>query len=241
VHSGVHVLYEKRLAESKFEGFEPDQPKPSECADLILTALEDNPATIIIDAFDEIEDPKRLVDFLETLIKQSRNVVNVFITSRDDPTILSTLSAHQNIRITAHNNSVNCRSFATHAVENAIADYKLLKGNVSHASKNKIIDSLVSGANEMILWVKLQLLRLCSYQHEKDLLAALNSHAASTPEALYGEAYERIEKVGVTARETSPNAPSPGYCMRKSLCPHTSCFQLSQLHLHSIVLPSMTF
>ncbi|PVH75425.1 hypothetical protein DL98DRAFT_427615, partial [Cadophora sp. DSE1049] len=201
IHSAVLALYSRLSDDAKADGFEMTKAKISDCVELILAALEDNPATLVIDALDEIDNPKRLVDALDSIINKSRNVVKVFITSRENPAIFAMLPSPQIIRITDNQNKADVRSFAIHAVTSAISDYKLLMGNVTQALKERLVDALVSGAGEMFLWVKLQLLRLCSLGHEKDLIAALTSLATSTLDELYRAAYERIQQAGKVTQE----------------------------------------
>lgn len=68
---------------------------------LILKALEDNRATIIIDALDELQADKRheLLDCLDQIVRQSPNVVKVLLTSRNDGDIVCRLKTTPNIYI----------------------------------------------------------------------------------------------------------------------------------------------
>ena len=201
IHSAVLALHSKFLDDTTTDGFEIRKPNISDCVELIFAALDDNPATLIIDGLDEIDEPKRLVDALHAITGRSKNVVNVFITSRDSPAIFAMLPSIQTIRITDDKNKADIRLFATNAVTGAISDHKLLNGNVPQTLKEQLVEALVSGAGEMFLWVKLQLLHFCSIEHEKDLIAASTGLAASKLNELYQAAYERIQQAGKVAQE----------------------------------------
>lgn len=161
IHSAVLSLYDKKVEEAKKEGFEIASLKIFECVELILAALESNPATLIIDALDELDDPKRLVDALDAMLQKSRNVVNILVTARDKPALSAMLSSAQKVRITSVDNQADVERYATEAVNSAVSDRKLLTGNVTQDLTMELIDALTSTAGEMFLWIKLQLVRLC--------------------------------------------------------------------------------
>jgi ankyrin repeat protein len=201
IHDSVVTLYQQSIQQAKSDGFEPAKVNISECVELILAALADNPATLVIDALDEVEEPKELVDALEAIIGKSGNVVKVFMTTRDDPGIFAMLPAANNIRVTNEYNRTDIRSFTVHAVDSAISEFKLLLGNVTKTLKERLVDGLVSGAGEMFLWVKLQILYLCSFKHEKDVLSALATFSQPTLEDLYRTGYQRIQQAGSASHE----------------------------------------
>ena len=64
-----------------------------ECTRLIIELTKDHPATIILDALDECEEITRheLLEALDSIISNSANVVKIFISSRDDIDIVSTV------------------------------------------------------------------------------------------------------------------------------------------------------
>jgi ankyrin repeat protein len=201
IHDAVITLHQHSLQQAKSDGFELAKVDISGCIELILAALADNPATLVIDALDEVREPKQLVDALEAIISRSGNVVKVFMTTRDDPGIFAMLSAANKIRVTHEYNRIDIRSFTIHAVNSAISEFKLLVGNVTETLKQKLIDGLVSGAGEMFLWVKLQILHLCSYNHEQDVLSALATMSKTTLEDLYRTGYQRIQQGGNISHE----------------------------------------
>ena len=75
-------LLKKKEAKAR----KPEKLDLSECVEVILELLETNPAFIIIDGLDECNPARRqdLLDALGDIIKDSCNVVQVFVSSRDD-------------------------------------------------------------------------------------------------------------------------------------------------------------
>jgi len=65
---------------------------------LILVTLENDPAYIVIDALDEVQDFDRsvLLHALSAIAEKSNNVVKIFTTSRTDSATLAMLS---NVRL----------------------------------------------------------------------------------------------------------------------------------------------
>jgi ankyrin repeat protein/predicted nucleic acid-binding protein len=201
IHQAAIALYQQSIEQAKTDGFEIAKLKISQCVELILAVLVDNPATIVIDALDEVEEPKQLVDALDAIIGRSGNVIKVFMTTRDDPTIFAMVPAAKIIRVTDEYNRSDIRSFTIHTVDRAISEFKLLTGNVTTSLKEKLVESLVSGAEEMFLWVKLQILHLCSFKHEIDVLSAIATMSKPTLEDLYQKSYQRIQQAGNTSHE----------------------------------------
>jgi hypothetical protein len=52
-------------------------------------------------------------------------------------------------------------------MSSAISEFKLLVSKVTKRLKERLVDGLVSGAGEMLLWMKRLILHLCSFKHEK--------------------------------------------------------------------------
>ncbi len=64
-----------------------------DCTRLIIELTKDHPATIILDALDECEESTRheLLEAFDEIISHSAEVVKVFVSSRDDIDIVSSL------------------------------------------------------------------------------------------------------------------------------------------------------
>ena len=64
-----------------------------DCTRLIIEITKDTPVTIVIDALDECEENIRyeLLEALDNIISQSVKIVKVFVSSREDIDLVSTL------------------------------------------------------------------------------------------------------------------------------------------------------
>jgi enolase len=80
------VVKRYKAKKKEARGRKPEKLELSECVEVILELLETNPAVIIIDGLDECDHTRRqgLLDVLRTIIKDANNVVQVFVSSRDD-------------------------------------------------------------------------------------------------------------------------------------------------------------
>lgn len=118
---------------------------------LALQLTEENPAIIIIDALDECDPTKRheLFKALETLLKESLNLVKIFVSSRDDGDIVYHLRGTSNLYIHAKDNFQDIKRFVNREVEQSIDDGRLLHGKVSDGLKQAIVQTLVDGAQGM--------------------------------------------------------------------------------------------
>lgn len=201
IHSAAMSLYERLTDEAKTQGFLAKNPNTAECIDLILAVVDDNPVTIIIDAIDELDHPKEVMDALQIIMQKAGNVVKIFVTARESPAIMTMIPSQHKIRITAETSSADVRCVATDAVNKAVNNCELLSGKVRQSLKDKVIDVLAFSAGEMFLLIKFQLLRLSDFEHEDDVLAAMANIADSTLDALYKEAYDMILKAGDIARD----------------------------------------
>lgn len=122
------------------------------CTELILQLLELYPqTTIVIDALDECDEEKReyLLFALKKLIKESRGVVKIFVSSRDDRDIVQQLEDVPNLYITADDSRGDIEIFVQDEVSKCIKDRKLLKGKVDNELKYHICRVLADGAHGM--------------------------------------------------------------------------------------------
>lgn len=130
---------------------EPSKLTMTECEELILELLSSNPATIIIDALDECDPVRRheLLEVLDNIIQESSNVVNVFVSSRDDNDIVCRLENSPNVIINATDNGKDIQRFIIFQVNQSIKNRRLLSGRVSDELKEQIISVLTKGAQGM--------------------------------------------------------------------------------------------
>ena len=131
----------------------PDgQKPPSELTvGLIFKVLEDNPATIVIDALDECDPNTRhgLFETLDHIVRTSPNVVKIFLTSRNDGDIVCRLATTPNIYIGAQQNRADITRFIQAEVQRAISSRHLLNGNVSAELQQRVVGMLSQGAQGM--------------------------------------------------------------------------------------------
>ena len=145
----VVKAYKERKNEA--EGRTPQRLDLEETIDIILALLETNGAFIVIDGLDECDSRRRqdLLLAMQRLVQESKRLVKVFISSRDDNDIISSLKTCPNVSISATDNSKDIRRFIDTHVEKAIQEKRLLCGNVSDQLKLQIIKTLSEKASGM--------------------------------------------------------------------------------------------
>ncbi|KAM0550838.1 hypothetical protein ACHAPJ_008701 [Fusarium lateritium] len=174
---------------------------------LILKTLASNPATIIIDALDELQADKRheIFDSLDQIVKQSPNVVKVFLTSRNDGDIVCRLNNTPNIYISAQENQADIERFIEAELDKTIAQKRLLRGVVSVEVRRQVTVTLNHGAQGMFRWVSLQIQNLCDPQRmklEEDVLHELRQLPQSLFD-LYKIAFDQICQLGPSSYEVA--------------------------------------
>jgi ankyrin repeat protein len=197
IHSAALAAYDSKLAAAKQHGFDLLSPSVSECESLILAALEDNPATIVIDALDEMKDPHALLGSLELIRANSTNVVKIFMTGRDSASVLQTVKSLQRIRITTKENRMDVEQYILEGVDQLTTHHKL-----TPEMHKDVVQSLVSGAGETFQWAKLQLSQLQATEQPmvaQDLPIELARLASST----LGELYDKIFGLLIGSRGTT--------------------------------------
>ena len=151
IHEQVLQEFERRQAVARTDGFEIEKLQAAECARLILDTTAVNPATIVIDAVDEIESSFRhvLLSTLIQMVRDSLSVIKVFVTSRDDSNIHVLLSDAVSLRITSKNTRRDMDDFVHQVVSSAIQSRRLLSGVVSDYLKQELVGALKDAAGEM--------------------------------------------------------------------------------------------
>jgi NACHT domain len=151
IHDAVFSAYEQRKAEAKLSGFDPRKLTLEECVDSILELTESNPAMIIIDAIDEVEKESQpiLLNAFKKIIKESVNVIKVFVTTRTDSHILALLENELTIHVDSKNVKDGIERFTRHLLTVAIDEKRLLQGKVSDALRTEMENALVHSAGEM--------------------------------------------------------------------------------------------
>ena len=122
-----------------------------ECVNLINKLTEQyTSTTIIIDALDECDVTTRH-DLLAALssITQHGSPTKIFVSSRDDKDITLKLQELPNLYIKASNNAKDIDRYVRFKVEQAVADRRLLDGNVSSETVHQISRTLTDKAQGM--------------------------------------------------------------------------------------------
>jgi hypothetical protein len=151
IREPVATEYKALKDEADQDGSDPTQWTASECVQLMIKLLQDNPAIIIVDALDEC-DPDRRHEVLlafDRIIQDSGDIVKIFASSRDDDDIVCRLETSPNVFIRASDNGEDIDRFVHFQVNNAIAQKRLLKGDVSLELKERIIRELTKKAGGM--------------------------------------------------------------------------------------------
>jgi hypothetical protein len=152
VREPVAKRYKRLKEEADDDGHEePPKLAVTESVELILALLETNPATIIIDALDECDPERRheLLSAFDTITQNSANVVQIFISSRDDHDILCRLENSPDIFIRASDNGEDIDHFVRSQVDQSIANKRLLSGKISTELRERIISVLTEKAQGM--------------------------------------------------------------------------------------------
>ena len=152
VREPVATRYKELKKEATESGCEePSKLTVAECEELILELLISNPATIIIDALDECNPARRheLLHALDNIIQASSNVVNIFVSSRNDNDIACRLETSPNVIIKSSDNREDIQRYIISQVDRLITNKRLLSGKVSEELKKQIISVLTQGAQGM--------------------------------------------------------------------------------------------
>jgi hypothetical protein len=136
---------EKRAFSSRHLSFQ-------ECQKLIVSLLDIYPqTTIAIDALDEIdrESRKPFLESLSTIAQASKNLVKIFVSSRDDDDIILELESVPNVYIDAADNAGDIERFILREINRSIDRRILLRGKVDDQLKMQIISTLGEKADGM--------------------------------------------------------------------------------------------
>ena len=149
IRDPVVKAYKEKKNEA--EGRTPQKLNLDETINIILALLETNGAFIVIDGLDECDSTRRqdLLLAMQRLVQYSKRLLKVFISSRDDNDIVSSLRTCPNVSISVTDNSKDIGRFVDSHVEKAIQEKRLLCGNVSDGLKLHIIKTLSEKAGGM--------------------------------------------------------------------------------------------
>lgn len=105
--------------------------------------------TIIVDAMDECEDIPSLLEKLTWILQKAKIPMRIFIASRNEKKISIRLKGLPSSKIEIGENSGDIELFVRTEVDRVISKKILLSGEVSPEIKQKIIETLTTGAQGM--------------------------------------------------------------------------------------------
>ncbi|RPB22319.1 hypothetical protein L211DRAFT_333519 [Terfezia boudieri ATCC MYA-4762] len=173
-----------------------------ESQDLLVQPIDIYPqTTICINAIDEVDDDTRihLLKSLKNVIKASKNVVKIFVTTRMDSDILMQFEIFPRIELEPDDNKddSDINAFLRIQVQSLIDDGLLLHGKVSNELKEEIYNSLCQRCKGNFQLAALHLGFLRKMRREKDIKQNLTV-LPKTLTLAYDEIYE-----GILAQEGS--------------------------------------
>lgn len=150
-HARLSSVVATKYIERARKHFADGPLRMDECVDVIIKMTEQyTSATIIIDALDECDVSTRhsLLAALSSIMQYGSST-KIFVSSRDDKDITLQLSDLPNLYIKASNNAKDIDQYVHFKVEQAVANKRLLDGNVSVATVQLISDTLTNKAQGM--------------------------------------------------------------------------------------------
>jgi len=107
--------------------------------------------TLCLDALDEVRSDIRinLLKSLRSVIENSRNLVKIFATSRNDPDIQRQFSTFPRIDVQPDDSFQDIHKFIHTKMETVVADGCLLLGNISDKLKSEICNILSARSRGM--------------------------------------------------------------------------------------------
>jgi len=194
IRSPVAEEYKARKEEADEDGSKIKKLSLEDCTRLILELTQDSPATIVIDALDECEERTRheLLEALNSIIRNSGEIVKVLVSSRDDIDIKLRLEGSKNISISANHNSGDIKRFVQSEVRRLSTKGLLLDGRISKPLREKIIETLTTQAQGMFRWVAMSLEYLQQIKFEPDFKQALGQLPTKLSD-LYDSIHLQIE------------------------------------------------
>ncbi|KAH8589487.1 hypothetical protein B0O99DRAFT_333678 [Bisporella sp. PMI_857] len=211
------AIYRKREA----EGYASGSLRIDESRALIIQLVEHYPmTTIVIDALDEC-DPENRADLLETLeavLRESSNLVKIFVSSRNDQDIVLHLQNYPNLELSSDRNNNDIALFVRAETKDLIRKRKLLHLSINKSElQEAIVEQVTKGANGMFRWASMQLLSLCAVKTDKAVRERLGQLPPKL-EDFYLELYKRLTSSAADAdREVTINAFSWLLCAQRTL------------------------
>ncbi|KAM0438580.1 hypothetical protein ACHAPT_001332 [Fusarium lateritium] len=172
------------------------------CVELLLKLTAGRTTYLALDAIDELQEQDRFVltQAFRRIIDESTGLVKVLITSRNDAQIESLLQSATTIRVSPAENRCDIEAFISTQLEGIVRSRRLLNGSPSKRLLERMRKTLTTGAQEMFLWVQLQIEVLCRKKTENDILTALEAGLSDNLDKIYAKTYESFLELDQTAR-----------------------------------------
>ncbi|KAL4959687.1 ankyrin repeat-containing domain protein [Aspergillus stella-maris] len=174
--------------------------------DLLLDLTDQGTTMIFIDAVDECNSiqQREVFDLITYLLHDAKGAVKILISSRPSANIASQMNTYRDASmIDTAGNLKDLQLFADIKAAECVDRMKLRKIPVSDGWQKDLGEALVSGAQGMFLWVKLQIDILNDPRQtlfQDDFLQRVREVPPGLL-ALYSAIYEKIEDAGSTMRK----------------------------------------
>ncbi|KAM0212490.1 hypothetical protein ACHAQD_009791 [Fusarium lateritium] len=174
----------------------------SDCLQLLHQITSKKTTIIVLDAVDELQsqDRSKLIQAVKSLTQGSDGLVKVLISSRNDTQIKELLCSAAMIEVSPELNRSDIESFVDMQLTSIVRDRSLLIGKASRTLLERIRTALISGAQEMFLWIELQVQVLIKKLTEKDIITALGYGLVDSLSQIYDETYESFVASDDTAK-----------------------------------------
>ncbi|KAI4089483.1 MAG: hypothetical protein LQ339_008544 [Xanthoria mediterranea] len=163
------------IVQEKYEDYGPGSDSrralnDAECVEIIAEVAKHTPITIVLDAFDELDQAHshQLVQIFKDINTQCPENVKIFISTRSFPAIEDSLKADASIEVTAENNGGDVKTFIQRTLQHSIDEKLLLDGAVSEQLQSDIENTLTKRAQNMFLYASLLLNQLCDKNKTDD-------------------------------------------------------------------------
>lgn len=163
------------IVQEKYEAIGPGSDNrralnDAECVEIVTEIARQIPITIILDAFDELDQDNshQLIQNLQGIVRRCPEGVKIFISTRSFPAIEDCLKADPSIEVTPENNGEDVKTFIEKTLEASISEGLLLDGKVSEVLKSDIAKTLTKRAQNMFLYASLLLSQLCDKNNTDD-------------------------------------------------------------------------
>ncbi|KAL8644848.1 MAG: hypothetical protein Q9226_007565, partial [Calogaya cf. arnoldii] len=185
------------IVQEKYEDFGPGSDNrralnDTECIEVIAEVAKHTPVTIILDAFDELDQAHshQLIQIFKEMNRQCPENIKTFISTRSFPAIEDNLRADASIEVTAENNGNDVKTFIHRTLQASIEEKLLLDGDVSEQLQSDIEKILTRRAQNMFLYASLLLTQLCD-KNKTDDEESIRKKLEALPKDIT-EAYNQI-------------------------------------------------